>query len=105
MGDEKAYRLTVTAVSAFVVLMAALMCYGLYKDHREVRFGTANREHGIRCDKVSGAAWINENNTRHDLQTRDYRVICRGDHFAGKPHNSDSLIPLDSAEIYRTLPH
>lgn len=105
MVDEKAYRLTIVVVSAFVVLMAALMCYGLYKDRREVRFSAANRDHGIRCDKLSGAAWMTENNTRYDLKTGDYQVICRGDHFAGKPHNSDRLIPLDSAEIYRTLPH
>lgn len=105
MVDEKAYRLTVLAVSAFVVFMAGMMCYGLYKDHREVRFSAANRDYGIRCDRHSGAAWITENNTRHDLKTGDYQVICRGDHFAGKPHNSDTLVPLDSAEIYRTRPH
>ena len=61
MEEKKAYGLVMTFVAVFVVFLASVMSYSLWRDKQINAFMATNRAWGIQCDRSSQAAGNDSN--------------------------------------------
>ena len=103
MEEKKAYGLVMTFVAVFVVFLASVMSYSLWRDKQINAFMATNRAWGIQCDRSSQAAWVIRNGERTALEMNNMTLYCHGFRFEGRTDPETKTVSLDKYSVYQHI--
>lgn len=103
MEEKKAYRLTMVCAVSFLVFLAGMMCYSLWRDSQVSAFRLTNIARGIQCDKASREAWVIRHNERTSLTLDGGTLYCSGYRFEVRDAKGRATMKLDKNTVYQRL--
>lgn len=103
MEEKKSDGLVMVFVGVFVVILASIMAFSLWRDKQINAFIATNRAWGIQCDRMSQAAWVIRNGERAIVEMNDFQLYCSGYRFEVRNDAGKTMRHLDKYRVYQHL--
>lgn len=103
MDEKNSIRLVMLFVAVFTLFLVSMMSYSLWRDKHINAFLATNHAWGVKCDRVSQAAWFIRDDERVALTQDNHPLYCNGYRFSVRDETGKEIQRLDKNMAYQLL--